>query len=367
MKAKICIAAIVLSMAGNVDAWSQRRHVNIPDLPGYVTLKADMHTHTIFSDGRLWPDARVEEAWKDGLDVIALTDHSNYRSPIISKYLVCDDLNAAYDEALDAARQLGMTLIKGSEVTLKGMGDFNVYFIDDLNDVKVVDGDGARSLRIAKEKGAFIQWNHPLKKWSEKHEALYQEGIFRAIEVYNYDKVYEHACKWADERDMFITCGSDTHNLTEVRQKENHRPMTLIFAKENTPESIREAMEDHRTAIYYADTLMGHMKHLAALFDAGVSIRCMPRVPGKKKCYIQIDNTTDINFTLDLVRQSPDVRLPKEIRFGANKTTQILMFDMKPDCVKTDPFLGVYRVKNCRTLSGKHLEIELRNNEINVL
>ena len=47
----------------------------IPDIPGYMTLKCDFHMHKVFSDGKVWPTVRVAEALKEGLDAIALTDH----------------------------------------------------------------------------------------------------------------------------------------------------------------------------------------------------------------------------------------------------------------------------------------------------
>ena len=53
----------------------ERGKINIPDLKGYVTLKCDFHIHTIFSDGTVWPTVRVEEAYREGLDVISITDH----------------------------------------------------------------------------------------------------------------------------------------------------------------------------------------------------------------------------------------------------------------------------------------------------
>ena len=36
--------------------------------------------HTVFSDGSVWPNIRVMEAKKDGLDVIATTEHLEYQS-----------------------------------------------------------------------------------------------------------------------------------------------------------------------------------------------------------------------------------------------------------------------------------------------
>ena len=53
------------------NSFGQRKIVNLPDLPGYVTLKCDFHMHTVFSDGNVWPTVRIDEALHDGLDAIA--------------------------------------------------------------------------------------------------------------------------------------------------------------------------------------------------------------------------------------------------------------------------------------------------------
>lgn len=345
----------------SVHVYAQKRTViRIPNLPGYQTLKCDFHTHTVFSDGRVWPDVRIEEAWEDGLDVIALTDHINYKSPIIRKYLKCDDENAAYDEGVDTAVQLGITLIKGAEINMpRSMGHFNVLFLDDLNDAKVTDKDFIQALRNAKDKGAFIQWNHPLSKWGEVHEQLYKEGLLDGLEIYNFNRVYPNACQWADEKRMTVTAGSDIHYLIDMKVTDSHRPMTLVFAKENTVESIKEAMKDRRTAVYFADTIVGRMEYLEQLFNQGVSVEYMARVSGKKNCYMHFTNNTDIPFTLELVKGSKDVRLPRVIYLGANGITQKTMSYKEKNYIKKDTFLGKYRVRNFRTPSGKNLEIEL--------
>ena len=55
-----------------------REIINIPDVNGYKVLKCDFHTHTVFSDGYVWPNIRAQEAWEEGLDAIALTEHIEY-------------------------------------------------------------------------------------------------------------------------------------------------------------------------------------------------------------------------------------------------------------------------------------------------
>ncbi|MBQ1213618.1 MAG: histidinol-phosphatase, partial [Tidjanibacter sp.] len=48
-----------------------RKEIIIPQVNGYNVYKADLHTHTIYSDGSVTPHYRVQEAWLDGLDVMA--------------------------------------------------------------------------------------------------------------------------------------------------------------------------------------------------------------------------------------------------------------------------------------------------------
>ena len=57
----------------------QRVEINLPKVDGYTPYKADLHNHTIFSDGHLSMESRVREAWADGLDVLAITEHLEYR------------------------------------------------------------------------------------------------------------------------------------------------------------------------------------------------------------------------------------------------------------------------------------------------
>jgi hypothetical protein len=81
MKKLTIIVLLFVSLTLAVNA--QRKTVNLPDLPGYVTLKCDFHMHSVFSDGNVWPIVRVDEALRDGLDVIAITDHIEYPKRIL--------------------------------------------------------------------------------------------------------------------------------------------------------------------------------------------------------------------------------------------------------------------------------------------
>ena len=41
---------------------ADERAIQFPDTAEYQTLVVDLHTHTVFSDGHVWPSIRVEES-----------------------------------------------------------------------------------------------------------------------------------------------------------------------------------------------------------------------------------------------------------------------------------------------------------------
>lgn len=65
-------------------------------------MPIDLHTHSTASDGTEAPALVVERAAEAGIDTIALTDH---------------DTTMGWDEAAAAARRLGVTLVRGIEVS----------------------------------------------------------------------------------------------------------------------------------------------------------------------------------------------------------------------------------------------------------
>lgn len=168
-----------------------RENINIPGFDGYEVLKCDFHIHTVFSDGRVWPDMRVNEAWQQGLDAIAITDHIEYRP---FKDMVIGDLNESYKIAKAHADYLGFIVIKGAEVTReKPIGHLNALFINDAN--KLDQEDPVDALREAKKQGAFIMWNHP--GWPDDkstlysiHEQLLKDKVIDGVECFNFLEYY---------------------------------------------------------------------------------------------------------------------------------------------------------------------------------
>lgn len=258
-----------------------RTDLGIPDIPGYKTIKGDFHMHTVFSDGKVWPTTRVEEAWREGLDVIAITDHIEYR-PFIKE----GDHNRAYDLAKSTADRLGIMLIKGSEITRREMppGHLNAIFLTDSNPLEKEDWRDA--LRAARDQGAFIFWNHPgwsrqqkdTTLWWDEHTWMQENNLMHGIEVVSgLDQAYyPEAHVWAKEKGLTMMGTTDIHNPIGMDYNfaiGEKRAMTLIFAKEFTENGLKEALFAGRTVAYYQDNFYGNQEYLEALFKASLQIK----------------------------------------------------------------------------------------------
>jgi hypothetical protein len=184
---KVLVSAFLLTTCLMSGQAQRRNEIQVPDLDGYTTLKCDFHMHSVFSDGLVWPTVRVDEAYRDGLDAISLTEHIEYRP---HKQDVVSDHNRSFDLCREQAEKLGILLIKGSEITrAMAPGHFNAIFLSDSNPLEQKDYKDA--FREAKKQGAFMFWNHPgwdsqqpdTTKWWPKHKSALLFGFTKSILV----------------------------------------------------------------------------------------------------------------------------------------------------------------------------------------
>jgi len=282
----------------NIVRQSERTEIRIPDIDGYKTLKGDFHIHTCFSDGSVWPSFRVDEAWRNGLDAIAITDHIEYR-PKKDYYSKKVNLNTPYEIALKAKGKRDMIIIPGTEITRgKPFGHMNALFVTDADKADVKDQLDA--LEAMLKQGAYIIWNHP--GWPDDkctmyplHEELIAKGKIHGVEVFNDIESYPISFDWINRYGLHPFANSDIHCSIEEQYKAT-RPMTLVFAKNRTLESLKEAMFAGRTLAFFDGTLMGKEEYISAMVKA-----CLKFEKKKEKegySIYSIKNDSDIPFTL---------------------------------------------------------------------
>tara|TARA_B100000029_G_scaffold244013_1_gene241222 strand:- start:2160 stop:3350 length:1191 start_codon:yes stop_codon:yes gene_type:complete len=286
------IITIIYSQSFSQEREKYTRKLFFPDIKNYKTLLTDFHQHTVFSDGSVWPTIRVEEAIRDGLDAISLTEHIEYQP--YSKDIPNPDRNRAYIIAKNSAENKNKSLdrklivINGQEIT-RSMppGHINAIFLDDANKL-IHPKDSLKGILEANKQNAFVFWNHPawpaqrsdgIAKLDEFHKFLIKEKLLHGIEVVNELYYSEEALEIALENDLTIMGTSDIHGLIDWLFKvpnddefsnyslPGHRPVTLVFSKDKTKEGIKKALFSGRTAVFYNELLIGKEENLKPLVE----------------------------------------------------------------------------------------------------
>lgn len=335
MKKSVIIAALLLLLIGESFAQrnpytrrlgenkSKRKEFILPQVNGYNIYKADLHTHTAFSDGSLMPKARVEEAFRDGMDIIAITDHIEYRTneqkfldftggyhkgtPKAKNNLIhreaADkdgirvDLNFSITDAYKYGKRYGVMIIPGAEISRHPdqYGHFNALFIKDAN--TIYDPVPEESLRKAKAQGALVMHNHPGWRRStiernEWHTKIYQEGLIDGIEIINGMGSWPRLLATCKEEKLFVGAGTDIHGVSPYNINGYHRTCTFIFAKACNEAEIKKAIKEGRTLAYGANNVMGDKQLLSDLFNASIVATVLRQDEDGKRVVLLTNNSS---------------------------------------------------------------------------
>jgi 3',5'-nucleoside bisphosphate phosphatase len=341
----------------STSVFAQRRIVNLPDIPGYVTLKCDFHLHTVFSDGNVWPTVRIDEAFRDGLDAIAITDHLEFTP---KKDFIPVDHNAAWKIGERYAKERNVILVHGTEITRETMppGHFNALFITDAS--LIAQDSVWDSFEAAIKQGAFLQWNHPgwksqqpdgIPQMYDIHRKLIENGWLHGIEFFNSYEYYPLVLEMCKEHNIALMGNSDSHGAISeqyVKPDYTNRPMTLVLAKEKSPDALKQAMFAGRTLVWFRDILAGKEEYAKPFFYQCISVG-KPFYQNDRGLYFEVTNHSDIPFYL--VNGIPNA--PKAITLAANSVTRIVLNK------KVSAPL-IYDVRNVLTGEKEVLKVELK-------
>ncbi len=375
------LLSIILGCLLPLLSWAENYPSSRPfDFPltadGRLVLAVDFHTHTVFSDGQVWPTIRVQEAVREGLTGFASTEHLEYQPH--QEDIPHPDRNRSYVIAREFAEDKNVLVIPGAEIT-RDMppGHSNAVFITDANGLLVDDyrynhgksmtstaraamSEGAyRTIKAANEQGAFIFYNHPsfpgrpdmIGRVDDIHRKLFKEKLLRGIEVTGDD-----AFQIALDYNLTLLANSDVHGLMQWRLEGQsnyrycgdwknhcrplsataHRPVTLVLAKEKTLDGIKDALFNRTTIAYTDNVLQGREPELLNLFRGALSLtvgESTERTPEVRKIILHnraplaldIEFQGEISFTSVLSRLTipakgsvtlgmKGIKQPREIR-----------------------------------------------------
>jgi hypothetical protein len=272
--------------------------------------------------------------------------------------------NRAWELAKDAAAENNLVFIKGTEITRNTPpGHFNALFIGDASEYIAdrANEKDKQAVMKAAEQNAFIFWNHPGWKvssiegsyeWIDFVDELKKGNNLHGIEVFNGFGFHKKALDWAMDYNLTVMGTSDIHNL--VAHDYNlggpvHRSMTLVFAKDRTAESVREALNAGRTVAWASKYIAGKEEHVRNLFNACVEMGPSFHSKGDRKFY-EIRNNSDLYFELELV--------------SGNGTEKVTLFPQTAQVISApeNQQSVTYKVVTAFVRSDKNLEVEFSLN-----
>ncbi len=292
---------------------------------GMQWLSTDLHIHTVFSDGSVWPSIRVEEARREGLDLIAMTEHLEYQPH--SEDIPHPDRNRSYAIASDALREGDrLEVINGSEITrdIAPSGHFNAVFIQDAN--ALLHKDSLIGILEANKQNAFVFWNHPnwdktgIARLEPFQQYLVENKLLQGIEVVNETTYSEEAFQIALDHNLTLMGGSDIHGLTEWSHgisSGGHRPMTFVSVPSSARLSdVKQALFEGKTVVWHKDIILGKKAYLVPLIKENLVVTQAYYPKDKTLMQLTLSNHSAMPFELQYVgaysfhEQSDVFRIP---------------------------------------------------------
>lgn len=355
------------------DYKDMNRIINFPNTEKYKVIVADLHTHSVFSDGAVWPNVRVEEAVRDGIDLLAITEHLEYQPHIDD--IPHPDRNRSFDIAEDIAKNKDLTVINGAEITrMFPPGHINAIFIEDANKLIYLDEakiseakeilkevpeesltnyedlswleDAAlaslwpvkNALIEARNQNAFTFWNHPA--WSseefigqpmlrEIHKEFFRDNLLHGIEVANGDGYSEEAFRIALEYGLTVIGTSDVHGLIDWDYPSSigaHRPVTLILSESNSIDAIKSSLFSGKTVVWFKNNLIGLEDNILELTNSYLKAKKVEILENSDIARVEIENVSDVRFIIQVLDQSSVVNESNLIEIAPNEKT-VLQID----------------------------------------
>ncbi|MBT8281845.1 MAG: PHP domain-containing protein [Muriicola sp.] len=342
--------------------------LSYPDIPGFITLKTDLHQHTVFSDGEVWPSIRVMEALRENLDVISLTEHLEYQPHKAD--IPHLDRNRSYQLALEEAEDHDLLIIPGSEITRNApIGHSNALFTSDAN--LLLAQDSLAPFTEAKKQNAFVFWNHPA--WyrqsptgnpilSDFQLDRIKDGELHGIEVINEYDYAEESFAIALEHNLTIMGTSDIHGLIDWQYLEKgfHRPITLVFAKNRSLESVKEALFMGNTMAVYNSLMVGKPQFVTPLIRASLKVNKVAYMPNTNILEVELENisSSDLFFEnqmeYNFYSSSPVFEIPAKEVF----TLKIKTLEKVSSFVLKLKALGAYTAPKTHPVVNWDIEVE---------
>jgi len=313
------------------------RNYLLPEKGTYY--KANLHCHSTVSDGRWTPEEIKRAYMKRGYSIVAYTDHDvmiDHSELAEENFLPLRGYEMEINEkrpgnpnfnrvkcchmcliALEPDRTRQVCWNRSSYVVGNGRNFMDrVRFDETLPDYeRIYTAEGISDMmRIGRENGFFVTYNHPQWSMETRDEYLNYHGM-HAMEICNFGcyeagfedyvpAIYDEMLR-AGKR-IYCSATDDNHNAGECPEHDSFGGFNMIKAERLDYRTITKALEDGH---FYAS--MGPLIHDLYMEDGRVYITCSP---AKR------------------IMMNTQVRRAKSVWAKEGETLTEASFEVKPDC-----------------------------------
>lgn len=331
-----------------------------PDLGNYRVYTGEFHIHTTYSDGSVTPEYRVWEAWRDGLDILCITDH-------VEHFKYPEDVGRGYLRAKVLADQLGIVLIRSCEggAGYKAItpGHLIYNFLKNEKSVGLLQDRWEQvffpALREVRKQGGTINWAHPGTEWKEEIATMVKEDLIDGIEIknatvsrdsataarwgcakYPYRKnyMYPPVLEWTIQNNLAVFAVSDAHRpVNEYPSYDGQRPFTMVLAQDSKIESLYNAVKARRTLACFDGMIWGRREWLDQLWHTWVTVEVPDHLYTKKSGnLIQLKNHS--SFAFDIEIGSSQILPQMTVTLQPNTITSLPVRQASRESARTDDF-----------------------------
>ncbi len=184
------------------------------------------------------------------------------------------------------------------------------------------------------------------------------------IEVTNQGNYYPEAHKWLIDKNLTFMSNTDIHDPAgteyELYNKER-RSFTVVFAKDRSIPSIKEALKNRRTVAYWNNTLAGDKKYLMEIFNKSVSFdKTTLELVGRKSRYVQITNNSSIDYVLTAVNPTKEFDIPDKIVLTGGKTVLFRIYSVASNINDSQEVSFPYLVENLLLEPNKGMQVDIK-------
>ena len=240
-----------------------------------VWLKGNLHSHSMFSDGKLTPE-EMKEAYKHhGYDFLAVTDHDKYT-----------DTRHMSEENFTMIQgfELWGNATNGKDIHVQFLWDdaFREFQHNQVIHLSERTGKACREFSYdMRNKGAYVMLNHP--HWSMlTSPEVENENPYHAVEIINYgtewlENTGDGSVFWSEM--LYRGCklwgggGDDNHNGMELDSmySDSFGGWTVVKARDRSSQAIIEAL---KAGSFYTST--GPQIYDFYVEDDEVHVVCSP-------------------------------------------------------------------------------------------